>query len=383
VADFHNPATSSGELALRAEIARLNKIVKALMDCAERGAQAQASDFGIFQSHILLDRQVHLRTTELEAAFHENQKVYQALKDSESRFRGLVNQSLVGIAIIEDNRCSYANPKLASMYGYTVDEILQCTLNDMVPSHELLRVASQIKARFLGDSGISTFCFQGCRKDGSLFEVESHSSVMEMNGKPVLISMMIDITERINEQRQILVLQEQLREQATHDALTGLYNRQPLNEFFDREIRIAIRSKRPIAVVLADLDNFKTVNDSYGHQAGDDALVAFSQILRNSWRATDIGCRYGGEEFLVLLPDMPLDLAFIRTEQTRALLEKTPIPCGATQIHLTASFGISAFPAHGSTRDTLIAAADHALYNAKNSGRNKVCRYSPLPAAKQ
>jgi diguanylate cyclase (GGDEF)-like protein len=205
---------------------------------------------------------------------------------------------------------------------------------------------------------------------------------MEMNGRPVLISMMIDITERMKEQRQIQTLQEQLREQAIHDPLTGLYNRLPLNEFFDREIRVAIRSKHPISVVLADMDHFKVINDTYGHPAGDAALTAFGLLLRNSCRTTDICCRYGGEEFLILLPDMALDLAILRTNRIRAMFESSPITTGSAEFHLTASFGVAVFPTHGTTRDTLIAAADHALYAAKDSGRNQVCPYSPEPAAK-
>ncbi|MDR3793655.1 MAG: diguanylate cyclase [Terracidiphilus sp.] len=383
MADSHNPAPSSVELALRAEIERLSKVVKVLMDRAERSTQSQASEFGIFQSHILLDSKVHLRTAELEAAFRENQKVLRALKESESRFRGLVNQSLVGISVIEGNHCSYANPKLASMFGYTVEEMLNLGLDDILPADQVERVRQQIQSRLQGEVEEYEFQFIAKRRDGSHFEIEAHSSVMEINGKPVLISMMIDITERMNEQRQIQALQEQLREQAIRDALTGLYNRQPLNEFFDREIRIAIRSKRPISVVLADMDHFKTVNDTYGHQAGDDALIAFSKLLRNSSRATDICCRYGGEEFLILYPDMPLDLAIARTDRIRAIFEKTAIASGAARFHLTASFGISAFPLHGSTRETLIAAADHALYAVKHSGRNQVRSYSPEPATKQ
>ncbi|MDR3724943.1 MAG: sensor domain-containing diguanylate cyclase [Terracidiphilus sp.] len=377
MADSPPLSPSSIEPALRAEIERLNKITNALMDRAERSTQAQASEFAIFQSHILFDRQIHLRTAELEAAFRENQKVYQALKESESRFRGLVNQSLVGIAIIEDSRFSYANPKLASMFGYTVDEILQRSLNDILPPLGPQAITEHIQSHFCGDCGNSAFCFQGRRNDGSLFEAESHASVMEMDGKSVLICMMTDITERMKEQRQILALQQQLSEQAIHDPLTGLYNRLPLNEFFDREIHAATRKKRPISVIFADLDHFKNVNDTFGHQAGDEALKAFGQLLLSSCRASDICCRYGGEEFLVLLPDMPLDRAFTLTNRIRAHLEKIPLHSGDAEFHLTASFGIAAFPIHGRSRDALITAADHALYAAKHSGRNRVCLYSP------
>jgi diguanylate cyclase (GGDEF)-like protein len=187
---------------------------------------------------------------------------------------------------------------------------------------------------------------------------------------------MIDITERTRAAREVQALQEQLREQAIHDPLTGLYNRQPLNEFFDRELRVAERQGQPISVVLADLDHFKVVNDTYGHQAGDEALRVFGDLIRQSYRASDIHCRYGGEEFLILLPAMALDKACKRTERLRQALEAKPVAYGESLIHLTGSFGVAAFPLHGKTREELIAAADWALYQAKDCGRNQVKDYS-------
>jgi diguanylate cyclase (GGDEF)-like protein/PAS domain S-box-containing protein len=360
-------------------------VVKALVNRAERSLQGEDSEFGIFQTRLLLERQVHERTAELEAAFRENQKVYQALRESESRFRGLVNQSLVGIAILEDGRCSYSNPKLAEMFGFTVEEMLASRLSDIVLPHHLSMVGEQIERRYRGEAEDSSFQFQGQRKDGSVVDVESHPQLMEMNGKPVLISMMFDITERMREQREIAALQEKLREQAIRDPLTGLYNRLSLNEFFDRELRVALRSRRPLCVILADLDHFKRVNDTWGHPAGDRVLVEFSELLRGSCRASDLCCRYGGEEFMVLLPDMALEPARLRIEFIRTILEQTPVPCSDAEIRITASFGVAVFPDHGQTREELIRAADRALYQAKRNGRNQVQLWSPEvdAAAKQ
>lgn len=122
--DAPHSGSASGDETLRAEIVRLNKIVKALMDRAERSTRVQGSDFSMFQTTIMLEDQVRRRTEELESASRENERITRALRESEVRFRGLVSQSLVGIAIIEDDRFTYANPKLAEMFGYTVEEIL-------------------------------------------------------------------------------------------------------------------------------------------------------------------------------------------------------------------------------------------------------------------
>jgi diguanylate cyclase (GGDEF)-like protein/PAS domain S-box-containing protein len=331
----------------------------------------------------MLEDLVRRRTVELEEAFRENEKIYRALRESEARFRGVVSQSLVGIAIIEDGRCTYANPKLAQMFGYTVEEMQRLTLEEVAPATDGQLIAEQIRRRLAGQAERPEFIFKGLRKDGVLIDIESHSSVMAMGAKMVLISLMSDITERLRVEREVRALQDQLREQAIHDPLTGLYNRLPLNEFFDRELRIALRRSQPISVILADLDYFKMVNDTYGHQAGDQVLRVFGNLIRQCYRISDIHCRYGGEEFLILLPDMELALACERTEELRKAVEATPIVFGTTTIHVTVSFGVAAFPQHGQTRDTLIAAADWALYAAKDHGRNRVMSYAPSMDADQ
>jgi diguanylate cyclase (GGDEF)-like protein/PAS domain S-box-containing protein len=364
------------ERSLRAEIARLNKIVNALMDRAERSTSVQGSDFGKFQTAIMLEDQVRRRTGELEASLRENEKIQRALRESEARFRGLVSQSLVGICIIEDGRCTYANPKLAEMFGYSVEETLQLTLRDVATESDYQKIEEQMRRRLRGEVERSEFVFRGLHRNGAAIDIEAHSSTMEMGGKTVLISLMIDITERTRVEREVRTLQDQLREQAIRDPLTGLYNRLPLNEFFDRELRVAVRRRQPISIVLGDLDYFKAVNDTYGHQAGDEALKVFGDLIRRSYRASDIPCRYGGEEFLILLPDMTLERTYRRTERLREALEATPVIYGASTIHLTGSFGVATFPQHGKTREALIAAADRALYAAKDGGRNQIKSYS-------
>ena len=172
----------------------------------------------------------------------------------------------------------------------------------------------------------------------------------------------------------IRALQEQLREQAIRDPLTGFYNRLQLNEFFDRELGLAERSQKPLSIVLGDIDHFKRVNDTFGHLAGDAVLKQFSNQLHTTFRATDISCRYGGEEFLILLPDTDLETAAERAEQMRAAIADNPVPYGMFTVPITASFGVSFYPRDGRGRTELIAAADRALYAAKQAGRNRVKR---------
>jgi diguanylate cyclase (GGDEF)-like protein/PAS domain S-box-containing protein len=375
VCDDAGPKLFPEEQELRAEIQRLKKISSVLMDRAERSTKVQGSDFGMFQTTIMLEEQVRRRTEELETALHENEKITAALRESEAKFRGLVNQSLAGIAIIEEGRFTYANARLAEMFGYSEKEILSLTPIDVTTRADRRLVAEQIRRRLSGEVDRVSYVFHGLRKNGAVLDIECHSSVMETRGRAMLINLMIDVTERVRVECEVLALQDQLREQAIRDALTGLYNRLPLNEFFDRELSLAKRHGRSISLVMADLDHFKAVNDTFGHLGGDEALRVFATLLRSAYRASDIHCRYGGEEFLILLPGMVHEAACARTELLRSTLECTSIKYSPSSIHMTATFGVATYPQHADTRDAMIAAADQALYAGKTEGRNRVRSY--------
>jgi len=357
-----------------AESARLNKIIQALMDRAERNTSAQVSDFSMFQATIMLEEQVRRRTAELEAALRENEKTNRALRESEAKFRGLVSQSLVGIVLIEDGKFSYSNAKFDEIFGYSSEEILDLEpLQTAVESDRGL-VAENIDKRLRGEVGQRQYVFHGLRKNGAVIDIECHSSVMHVGKRLVLISLLMDITERTRAEGAVQVLQVKLREQSTHDALTGLHNRHFLEESFGRELLIAKRDGRPVSVILGDLDHFKTINDRDGHLAGDEVLRVFGNLMKHNARASDIICRYGGEEFLLVLPGMTEEGAIERAEELRRAMAATPVKHHTSQITVTASFGVATFPIHGRTADELIAAADGALYSAKTDGRNRVNR---------
>lgn len=365
------------EAALRAEVVRLNKIIQALMNRAERSMSISESDFSVFQTAIMLEEQVRRRTAELEAALRTNEKILRALRESEAKFHGLVDQSLVGIAVIADGKFSHANPKLASIFGYSVDELLQLGPLDVVAENERPLVAEHIRKGLDGETKDAPFTYLGLRKDGTRVHIEVASSHMRVGGKPALVAVLTDISERVRAEADVRMLNAQLHEMATHDALTGLFNRRHLEEAFERELVRAQRQNRPVSVILGDLDHFKEVNDRFGHLAGDAVLREFGRLMKLNARASDTHCRYGGEEFLLILPDMEEEKACERAEQLRRAVAATPIVSGTSAIRVTASFGVASYPAHGKTADELIAAADQALYAAKEAGRNQVGRCRP------
>ncbi len=182
--------------------------------------------------------------------------------------------------------------------------------------------------------------------------------------------------------REAALLREKLREQAMRDKLTGLYNRHYVQEWFDLELRRAQRHGRPIAAIMLDVDHFKRFNDGFGHEAGDLVLRELAGALKRSTRGSDVASRYGGEEFLVLLPECPLDAALRKAEQLREEVAKLELrydgrPLGPVSV----SLGVAAFPDHAKESEELLRHADEALYEAKGAGRNRVVAYSATAGA--
>lgn len=178
-----------------------------------------------------------------------------------------------------------------------------------------------------------------------------------------------------------LKLGEILRNQSIRDPLTGLFNRRYMEETLERELRRAERGQGPLGVVMLDLDHFKHFNDTYGHDAGDLLLREMGALLSTRSRGGDIACRYGGEEFTLILPDMSLDILRQRVEVLRRGITQHVVQHrGQLLGPVTVSAGIAVFPEHGTTGESLLYAADRALYRAKAEGRDRVV-VTDTPAA--
>jgi len=168
-------------------------------------------------------------------------------------------------------------------------------------------------------------------------------------------------------------LREALHSQSIKDPLTGLYNRRYLTEVLERDIRRSVRAEQPLGILMLDLDHFKKFNDTYGHEAGDAVLRETASFLTRSIRVEDVVCRYGGEEFVIILPTANLTAAHARAERIRLKLkELTVLHQGHSLGMITVSVGVAALPDHGTSPNNLLEAADAALYRAKREGRDRV-----------
>jgi diguanylate cyclase (GGDEF)-like protein len=172
---------------------------------------------------------------------------------------------------------------------------------------------------------------------------------------------------------------KEIKQLSRTDSLTGCYNRGHLNELLPREIKRALRYKHPMALAMCDIDHFKKVNDTHGHQCGDEVLKIFVQSILELIRAdTDWLARYGGEEFLLVLPETNLENAYAMAQRLRQHIARKIIVTAEDQVPITASFGVTGFEASSSstgiTPEALINTADKYMYEAKNQGRNKVVK---------
>jgi diguanylate cyclase (GGDEF)-like protein/PAS domain S-box-containing protein len=168
-------------------------------------------------------------------------------------------------------------------------------------------------------------------------------------------------------------LEEALRQQAMHDMLTGLFNRRYLEVALDKELQRATRGGTAVGLMMVDIDHFKQINDTYGHLIGDEVLQAIGAFLRERIRGEDIVCRYGGEEFTLMLPNASIDETRRRAEELREAIKTLPLRVGTHALPpISLSIGIAVFPSHGTNGDALLRVADAALYQAKLGGRDRV-----------
>lgn len=195
-------------------------------------------------------------------------------------------------------------------------------------------------------------------------------AAVELKGGPGISTGSIGFLQDITERKQV---EEALREQSVRDPLTGLFNRRYLEETLERELNRAERRNHPLGVIMIDIDRFKRFNDTYGHAAGDELLRNLSSHMLQHIRGADIACRYGGEEFILILPETSLEVTVDRADHIRADFNRLQAQhSNRTMISGTLSIGVAVFPDHGSTSAAVLRAADAALYRAKREGRDRV-----------
>ena len=327
-----------------------------------------------FGKELFLD--VRMMATHINGAPHlltqfidltDRKSLETALSQSEARYSRLSELTFEGIIIHDGTNIVDVNGSFCRMFGYSEAELLG------KPFMKLLTPEGQeVVRKNIAEKSTTPYPVEQLRKDGKTFYAEVTGRNLVLNGKSLRVACVRDITDRMRLEEELRQSEARFKELARTDPLTGLANRRTFTEVAEAEFQRGKRYGANAALLMIDIDHFKSINDSYGHEAGDRALVAMAKTLKSLTRSLDLPARFGGEEFVCLL---------IATDQFGATEMAERIRLAASQIvtslpdgdfRFTVSIGCAVFEDGDANWSEALNRADAAMYMAKNSGRNRV-----------
>ncbi|MCK9557206.1 MAG: diguanylate cyclase [Candidatus Cloacimonetes bacterium] len=311
----------------------------------------------------------------------------------EDLYLTIFDSAVVAIGLTDtEGKYVMVNPAWCSMMGYTAEEAKRLHVNDVTPPEDRQSSKANYDRLISGELPGIRLSRRYVKKDGTYFWADLHvSRVTDREGQAAgLVGIFVDIDPQKQAEADLRDLNsklslsnqelqqamEELRRLARHDSLTQLLNRRVLTEILDKEIQRSSRSKRGLAVAMADVDNFKKINDQYGHDVGDVALIELAKVLKEQIRTTDYVGRWGGEEFLFVFPETTCKGAMIVIERVREQVAKIRIPVPDGDFSFTVSIGLS-YHMGIDTGETIVQEADQAMYAAKQAGKNRCIHYQP------
>jgi diguanylate cyclase (GGDEF)-like protein/PAS domain S-box-containing protein len=297
---------------------------------------------------------------------HKNAE--KSLSEAEAKYRSLVENSLIGVFIFQKEKFVYVNPRVCEMTGYSEEELSTLNLSELIYPDDLPIVAGNLVKLGSKEESAITYQYRVIRKDKRVLTLEIYGSIIDYHGQAAVIGTVIDVSERIKTEKMI-------KHMAYHDQLTGLPNRYFLKEKLNGLVESAKANHQNFALLFLDLDRFKAVNDTFGHEIGDKLLVEITEKLNRLLDDHDTIARYGGDEFTILLANSNEKRA---CEIAQAIITNLSVPFYQThnEIFVTPSIGISIFPEHGESFDMLVKNADLAMYFAKSLGKNNYQLFS-------
>lgn len=293
--------------------------------------------------------------------------------DSSCRFfRQIVMESADAVvAVTLDQKVVLFSPAAERLFGYSRDEMIGKPLDTLIPQRSRIAHAAKVGefhskgtgARYMGDRKAH---LGGLRKDGTELILGATILTATTERGPIMVAMVRDISERIIQQNELARL-------ASSDPLTGQLNRRAFQQALEREWSRALRYKHGLSLLMLDIDRFKHINDTYGHDVGDRVICRFAELVRSSLRDVDIFGRWGGEEFIAALPHTEIRAARSVAERIRETIASHSLVVeGHEPFSVTVSIGLADMGVGGTAHEQMIKHADIALYEAKNAGRNRV-----------
>lgn len=285
-------------------------------------------------------------------------------------------ESLPDAVIIADadHKIVLVNARAGEMFGYSADALAGSDLKMLIPEHHRNAHRMNVKgyfraphARPMGEGRR----FSGLRADGTEVPVDIMINAIMLDGVRVAMALVRDVTY----QRE---LEDRLTLESLTDEMTGFYNRKHFKAQLKAQFSAFVRSGIPASIVMFDFDNFKVINDQYGHAGGDRVLIDAAKLIMEDLRPSDVACRVGGEEFAIILPNAQLQEAVAFGERVRRLIETVCFKLDGVTFHSTITVGVASFTSTDKSYDSLMKRADNALYAGKAAGRNCVISQDSL-----
>jgi diguanylate cyclase (GGDEF)-like protein/PAS domain S-box-containing protein len=313
----------------------------------------------------------------------ERKQMEETLRESQSLYHSLVEVSPLSICRKDmEGRFTFANRRFLELSQTTLADLVGKTDYDLHPSElaekyrrddqaviesgqvqELIEERAVLGSETVVVQSIKTPIYDGAGRVNGI-----QISFWDITERKRMEDALLLANEELNQRMaEIEKLQFILQEQAIHDQLTGLFNRRYMEEALTREYARAMRSKAPLSIVMIDLDGLKKFNDTYGHDVGDQAIKIFADQLKLITRKEDVACRYGGDEFLVILYNTNAENATKRVEEWRKKMRNVSIPYHSRNLHISFSAGVATYPIHGESIEATVKAADEALYRQKGT----------------
>lgn len=299
----------------------------------------------------------------------EQRRTREAVDASEARLRSILEQAPVGVCVSDDQgRLLSVNPAYCQMFGYREDELLGQPLTLINPP-AYREVMAELYRRFIETGKGYRGEWDALSKQGRELTIIATHTLLSGTHPQQAVTFVIDITEKKHLENDLIRKNQLLEKRASEDGLTGLLNRQTIFERLEQALQRCQRYQEPLAVMMLDVDFFKQINDTYGHETGDQVLQRVAATIRESIRAVDIGGRYGGEEFFILLPNIDQQGALAAAERLRQQIAALRLP--PHELEVTVSIGVACH-IDGDDMQFLVNRADLAMYRSKRNGRNQV-----------
>jgi diguanylate cyclase (GGDEF)-like protein/PAS domain S-box-containing protein len=302
-------------------------------------------------------------TSRLIGSMIEAKQAEKALQESEEKYKTLAEKSIAGVYVIQDDTFRFVNSQMAIISGYAREELLGQSADLLINPEDLEKVRQNARV-MMHDDVSQPYDFRIVTKQGEIRWVMDKVARIIYEGRPAILGNSMDITERKR-------AEDTIHQMAYHDSLTGLPNRKLFSDRLGIALARAKRDQKDVAVIMLDLDHFKDVNDTLGHDAGDILLKAAAKRLNKLLRKSDTVARFGGDEFILILPDLKGKEDVISVAQKIVENFRTPFFIDTHQLTLTTSIGIAVYPHDGTDEAILTKNADIAMYQAKQAGRDR------------